>query len=200
MKQLAVQAAATDQTCVWQEVIDASSSAESWTAWLLGLLLRNTLKVHFEMVSQVCVSHLRQRRDLILNPAVLHSAATLVIHVGAFTGLLLSCFLTLAVVNETMLEKALLSSLSTTKQTPLQLEKNYQLNTEHSLYQGLSPQQGALQCAFLLFTVLQHMSVQSLQPSWKPRAAEVGRGLWRSPSATPCSQRGQLAQDCPVGF
>lgn len=95
------------------------------------------------------MNHLQQRRDLIPNLAVLQSAAMLVIqHLGAFAGLIPSCFLTLAMVTETMLEKALIFFSESTKQTPLLLKKIFLFNTEHSLYEGLSPQQGSLQCAF----------------------------------------------------
>lgn len=116
---------------MWQEVINASDSAKSWTAQLLGLLRRNTTESIFwdgltvrVREGKIWLNHLQQKRDLIPNLAALQSAATPVIqHLGAFAGLIPSCFLTLAVVNELVLEKALLFSLSTMQQTPLQLKK-----------------------------------------------------------------------------
>lgn len=115
---------------MWQEVINASDSAKSWTAQLLGLLRSNTTESIFwdgltvrVREGKIWLNHLQQKRDLIPNLAALQSAATPVIqHLGAFAGLIPSCFLTLAVVNELVLEKALLFSLSTMQQTPLQLK------------------------------------------------------------------------------
>ena len=190
---------------MWQEAISASDSAKSWTAQLLGLLLRNTTESVFwdgltgkVREGKIWLNHLQQRRDLILNLAVLRSAATLVIQdLGAFAGLIPSCFLTLAIVNELMLEKALLFSVSTMKQNPLQLKKKItSLTLKTAFTRDFLHNKGP--CNVRASSALQHAS---LQPSWNHWTAEVGRDLWRSPSANLLLKAGSACPGlCPAGF